>query len=220
LLHWDQTTDFPYREDLLQYNIGLSTLRILNPKRFSYRAAFNQDAWQKRSQGSWLAGGYLTCYVVNADSGLVPTRIANEFTERSDLRKGVFLDLGVLGGYAYTLVVHRHWFATISAAIGGGPTGQFLTSDKIDGAYRSNSAGFGWHAQFRGALGYNSRTHYMGVIFNQENIGYLMGKSNGFAWDVGNVRLIFAMRLQRKAPKVVERGFRWLEKETPVPVAP
>lgn len=220
LLKWEQPTEFPYRADLLQYNIGLSTLRILNPNRFSYRAAFNQDAWQKRSQGSWLAGGYLTCYVVKADSGLVPTRIANEFTERSDLRKGVFVDLGVLGGYAYTLVVDRHWFATVSAAIGGGPAGQFLTSDRGMATYRSNSMGFGWHAQFRGAIGYNSRTHYVGVIYNQETIGYLMGQTNGFAWDVGNVRLFLAMRLQRKAPRIVEKGFRWLDKETPVPVAP
>lgn len=220
LLQWDQPTEVPYRADLLQYNIGLSTLRILNPERFSYRAAFNQDAWQKRSQGSWLAGGYLTCYVVNADSGLVPVRIANEFTERSDLRKGVFLDLGVLGGYAYTLVVDRHWFATLSGAIGAGPAAQFLRSDKGEGTYRSNTLGLGWHAQFRGAIGYNSRTHYVGIIYNQETIAYVKGQSNGFAWDVGNIRLFLAMRLQRKAPRIVEKGFRWLEKETPVPVSP
>lgn len=219
-LQWDQPTEFPYRGDLLQYNIGLSTLRILNPQRFSYRAAFNQDAWQKRSQGSWLAGGYLTSYVVRADSGLVPARIANDFTERADLRHGVFLDLGVLGGYAYTLVVRQHWFATLSGAIGGGPAAQFLRADRGAGTFRTNSVGFGWHGQLRAAIGYNTRARYVGLVFNQENIGYPMGRNDGFAWDVGNFRLILAIRLQRKAPKVVEKGFRWLDKETPIPVAP
>ncbi|MBK6882697.1 MAG: DUF4421 family protein [Flavobacteriales bacterium] len=53
-LQWEQPTAFPYRADLLQYNIGISSLRIMDPGRFSYRAVFNQDAWQKRSQGSWV----------------------------------------------------------------------------------------------------------------------------------------------------------------------
>jgi hypothetical protein len=219
-LQWEQPTAFPYRADLLQYNIGISSLRIMDPGRFSYRAAFNQDAWQKRSQGSWLLGGYLTTYVVHADSGLVPARITEQFTERSDLRNGVFTDLGVLGGYAYTLVVQQHWFATLSGALGGGPAAQFLRADRGTGTFRTNSMGFGWHAQLRAAIGYNSRTHYVGVVFNQENIGYPMTRNNGFAWDVGNIRLIFAMHLQRKAPKMVEKGVRWLEQETPLPVAP
>ena len=78
-LGWDVPTEFAARSDIRQVTLGLTALHIFNDERFSYRAAFNQDAWQRKSAGSWLAGGYATYYDVRADSSLVPLALDSLF---------------------------------------------------------------------------------------------------------------------------------------------
>lgn len=214
---WEQSTSYPYRPDLVQFNIGLSSLRITNHKRFSYRATFNQDAWQQRSQGTWLYGGYATCYVVKADSALVPARLLDQFGSAATITRGLFVDMGPMGGYAHTFVHRRHWFLTVSGALGAGPSVQHLQLPGIEGSTSRVDLGPGWHAQFRAGIGYNSRYRYVGFLFNQEHIGYVLRAQNSFAWDVGNFRLMVVQRLKDR-PKRVDRGLRWLQKNTPLPV--
>ncbi|MBL7950257.1 MAG: DUF4421 domain-containing protein [Flavobacteriales bacterium] len=212
LLGWKGSTELPYRPDLLQYNIGISSLRILNHERFSYRAGFNQDAVQLRSQGSWLFGGYLTAYFVRADSALVPSRLREQFPAGSNVSSASYFDVGPMGGYAYTHVFRQRWFVTGSGALGGGISLQAVRVDEGEARRARRSAGVGWHTQLRAAAGYNSRSHYVGIVFSQEHIGYLQREGQRFVWDVGVVRLVFAQRL-RERPKVMDRSTRWLQRK-------
>jgi Domain of unknown function (DUF4421) len=214
---WEQTTSYPYRPDLVQFNIGISSLRIVNHTRFSYRAAFNQDAWQQRTQGTWLYGGYATCYVVKADSALVPARLLDQFGSAATITRGLFVDVGPMGGYAHTFVHRKHWFLTVSGALGAGPSVQHLRLPAAEGIITRVDLGPGWHAQFRAGIGYNRRYRYVGFLFKQEHIGYVLRAQNSFAWDVGNFRLMVVQRLKDR-PKRVDRGLRWLKKNTSLPV--
>lgn len=217
VVEWDQPTEFPYRADLFQFNIGLSTLRIANSGEFSYRAAFNQDAWQKKTSGSWLYGGYATAYFVKGDSAVVPTRLTGDFTDAAAISKGTFLDLGPMGGYARTFVYKQHWFVTLSAALGVGISVQDLKFPVQGTERHTTEFGPGWHAQWRGAMGYNSRRHCVVLFYNQEHVGYLLKEQDRFAWNVGNVRIMYAKRIGYK-PKGVDKGLKWLQKRTPVPL--
>lgn len=212
LLGWQQSTAYPYRADLFQSNIGISSLRVLNHTRFSYRAGFNQDAVQLRSQGSWLVGGYLTSYFLRADSALVPIRLRADFPRSASIRRAGFYDVGVMGGYAYTWVFAHGLFATGSGALGVGPSLQVHRSASMGGEEHTALFGPGWHVQFRVAAGYNSRLRYVGVVFTQEHIGYLHRSERRFAWDVGLVRVVFAQRFKER-PKAVDRGTRWLQRK-------
>lgn len=214
---WQQTTAVPYRPDLLQFNIGFSSLRIVDYEHFSYRATFNQDAWQQRSKGTWLYGGYATCYVLKADSALVPSVLLPEFNISSVITKGVFVDLGAMGGYVHTFVHKSHWFLTLSGAAGLGPSLQRLQLPQAEGVSTQVDLGPGWHLQFRAGIGYNSRYRYAGILFNQEKIGYLLQPQDRFAWDVGNFRVMLVQRLKDR-PRRVDRGLRWLKKNTLLPV--
>ena len=216
-LGWTQPTKYPYRPDLVQFNIGLSTLRIVDDEHFSYRATFNQDAWQQRTKGSWLYGGYATCYVMNADSSVVPDALQDQFGTTHGLTQGVFVDLGPMGGYAHTFVHKRHWFLTLSGAVGAGPSFQRVDLSDARVPDVRVDVGPGWHAQFRGGAGYNSRYYYAGFFFNQERVAYLLRSQDRYGWDVGNFRVIVAKRLKDR-PKRVDRGLRWLKKNTPLPV--
>lgn len=194
-LGWQQETGYPTRPDLTQFNLGASTVHIFNNGRFSYRAAFNQDAWQRRSQGSFLAGGYITYFHLKADSSIVPARLAGQFENGLHLRRGGFLDLGPSAGYAYTLVIHEHIFLTASVVVGGGLSLQrATTSEQVGREKLKTVAGLGWHGQYRAGAGYNSARYYAGFSFNQENIGYLIDERSNFYWSVGNIRLNFVKR--------------------------
>lgn len=213
-LGWEQPTLYPYRADLRQFNVGISSLRIHDHERFSYRAAFNQDAWQLRSAGTWLYGGYATCYVLKADSAIVPERISARFISSSAIREGIIADIGPMAGYAFTHVYRQHWFITVSGAGGAGVSVQRLRVPSAEGGERITDIGPGWHVQFRAAFGYNSARHYAGVLFNQELVGCFLLAQDRFAWDVGNFRIILAQRISER-PRTVDKGLRWLRSKDP-----
>lgn len=209
-LGWQQATFYPTRPDLVQFNLGASTVHIFNNDRFSYRAAFNQDAWQRRSQGSFLAGGYLTYFHLRADSSLVPTQLLPQFVDGLQIRRGGFLDIGPSAGYAYTLVLGEHVFITASMVFGAGLS--FQRAATVVATAREDLrtvAGLGWHGQFRAGAGYNSARYFIGFSFNQENIGYLIDERSSFHWGVGNFRFNVAKRFGDPAA-VLDRKLRRL----------
>jgi hypothetical protein len=213
-VNWPVQYERPYRPDLTQFNLGFSTVRILNSDRFSYRASFNQDAWQRRSQGSWLIGGYGTYFAVRADSSLVPTALRDQFNPDVSLRRGGFVDFGPMGGYVYTLVVREHFFLTLSGVVGAGLNMQQLTYPVAEGEARRFDVGPGWHAQLRSGAGYNSRTYYVGIGYNQERIGYLLQDQQRFTWTVSNLRFNVVKRFNTKIG-FMDRGIRWAKKKAP-----
>lgn len=220
LFEWaDQETDQPYRSDLRQFNAGISTLRMLNSERFSYRAAFNQDAWQRISQGSWMIGAYAVYYHLRADSSLVPTVISGQFGSQAAVRKGDFGDIGPMGGYAYTLVVGDHWFFTGSGAAGVGLSVQHVLTDPGGDAddREITTFGPGWHLQLRAGAGYNSKRQQMSITYNQERIHYLLRQQNVFAWSVGNLRFNLVYRFSEKVPWL-DKAVGWLKRKTPMPI--
>lgn len=220
-LNWPALAERPYRPDVRQFNVGFSSLRITNNDRFSYRASFNQDAWQKKSQGSWLFGGYMTFFGVRADSSLVPQAIQDRFTPEVRMRKGDFFDAGPMGGYVYTFVHKQHWFLTLSTVGGAGLAVQGLTypdsNSELEG--RRIDSGAGWRFQLRAGGGYNSKRHYVGLSFNQERVGYFLADQERFTWNVNNIRLNFVRRFNMKV-KFMDRGIRWARKKVPETLEP
>ncbi|MCB0794096.1 MAG: DUF4421 domain-containing protein [Flavobacteriales bacterium] len=205
LLGWEVPSVLPYRSDVVQSNIGLSTLYIFNNDRFSYRAAFNQDSWQRRSAGSFLAGGYATYYTIRADSSLVPAALSALYDSSLYIRRGDFVDAGPMGGYAHTFVIARHVFITLSYVVGVGLS-TYRTTVSLPGGVeateRQVSAGF--HGQGRSALGYNGSRFTVALTYNLENVNYSIGTDESFQWNVGNVRFNVAWRIDRRI-KLIDR---------------
>lgn len=214
---WVQDTELPTRPDLVQFNVGISTVHIFNNDRFSYRAAFNQDAWQRKSQGTLLAGGYFTYFHLNADSSIIPQRLALQYDDGLRLRRGGFLDLGPSLGYAYTLVIREHVFLTGSLVLGAGLSAQRATTlENTNREEKRTVVGAGWHSQFRAGAGWNGAVYYAGISFNQENVGYLIDDRSNFYWSVGNIRLNFARRFNL-GHTMVGRKIRKVKQELDLP---
>ena len=118
---WPSRDTFPKRPDISVFNVGYNFQYIFNHERYSYKAAFIQNEWQKKSAGSFTAG-FNAFYVINsADSSIIPGEVNPEDLfyglqyKRSDA-----INVGIHGGYYYTLVISQHFF--ISAGLSVGPS--------------------------------------------------------------------------------------------------
>jgi hypothetical protein len=152
--------EYYLRPDLRVRYIGTSVQYILNHKKFSYRAAFLQNEWQKKSAGTFIFGLEVYSGKVDADSTIIPTIVNGEEADRN-IKLLRFFEFGPNAGYAYTLVVKKHFFLTGSASISL-DYGENTISDR-DG--QKKTTGVSPNTFFRLFGGYNSKTWALSLIY-------------------------------------------------------
>ncbi|HUZ60047.1 MAG TPA: DUF4421 domain-containing protein [Hanamia sp.] len=179
-----------YRGDIKVALFGISQYRIFNPARFSYRAAFTQNEWQKKSAGTFLAGAGIYYGVVNADSSLIPQSIQQTYPGKN-IQKVNYFSFGPGIGYAYTLVLHQYVFFT----------GSVTTSLNFSFTNENLLANQGFHfsvkpvTRFRLAAGYNSRTWNVSANWVKDNVPFGgVDKKSNYVFNTGNYRFVIAKR--------------------------
>ncbi len=105
---------------------GFNFTYIFNHKKFSYPAAYNQGAPQRRSSGSFLAGIGFTQHSLSVDWGELTSLIGGHLGP--DFDKGLmdtlrfdkitYSDLSLSGGYAFNYVFARNWLLAASMCVG------------------------------------------------------------------------------------------------------
>lgn len=202
--------NFYLRPDLNVQEIGLSSYYINNNKRFSYRAAFLQSEWQKKSAGSFLFGGGIIYGNIKADSAFVPSALAANYKQNA-VRALRYFELGPGAGYAYTFVWKQNWFATASA-----------TASLDLGFVRESFAGgsdskisVSPNFLFRLGAGYNSATwnyNFSWVTSRTAVVGNF--SDNGYHVNTGNYRITVAKRFvaNRGLRKMLDKVDRVLDK--------
>ncbi len=183
------------RPDLVQENLGLSLLHIVGNRRFSYRAAFNQDAWQLRSAGAMLVGGYGVFQALRSDRPEIPQEVDSLFAPALRFRRLEQLELGGLLGYAHTFVIRRHVFLALSIAGGVGLVRSEGWYPQQDTDHREVLWGAGLRSQLRVALGYNSARTCVGLSASNETSSTDPARDASYEWNVGNLRLFVAYRI-------------------------
>src|SRR4030095_336866 len=78
--------------------------------------SFLQSEWQKKSAGTFIFGLEAYGGKVEADSTIIPTLVNNEEANRK-ITELHFFEFGPNAGYAYTLVIKKHFFITGSASV-------------------------------------------------------------------------------------------------------
>jgi len=199
----DITTDGSHylRPDLKVNLVGLSIQYIFNHGRFSYRAAYLQNDWQKKSAGTFIAGleGYYGA--VLADSTIVPRRVGKPVaTGNADQLK--FFEFGPNAGYAYSLVIRQHFFITVSGSVSFDYSANRITQEGT-GKW---VYGFSPNTFFKIFCGYNTPTWGVSAIYLNNAVQLPANGAGQVALNIGNVRLNFVYRFRpsRKAKKVLK----------------
>lgn len=110
--------DVILRPDLQTTSIGINAHYIFNNRRFSYRASFIQNEYQKKSAGSLIGGGGVHYFNIKADSSLIPADVKLGFFNDYKFNRSRIICVAVNMGYAHTIIIKRHYFLT-GALIGG-----------------------------------------------------------------------------------------------------
>lgn len=203
--NWQPGSPYPQRGDLRTTSSGFNLQYIFNHRRFSYRAAYQQNAWQKKSAGSFLLGS--ECYLIRmrADSAVTaPAGADAPFFRGVAFEGSDVYSLGVNAGYAHTFVYKSHFFLTLSL-LGG--VGFGSTRLEVRGAADPVKWGFQFNNTARLALGYNSARYFVGfsvvnlAVRSQTPVG-----RTSISFDTGNVRLNFCRRFAVKPPGFMRKG--------------
>lgn len=185
----DASGNYYLRPDIRVRAFGLSGHYITNHERFSYRAGFLQNEWQKKSAGTMLLGWQITWGNEEADSTLVPYAISGVHAEPTDQRMA-FFETGPSIGYAYTLVVREHFFlmGSVTAALVFG-------TNMVDNGEKEKSSSFIPNVSFKTFAGYNAARWALSLTFTNETLTIGNNTSDQlFALNAGNLRLNFVRR--------------------------
>lgn len=190
------------RPDMRQRNLGASVMHIRNNRRFSYRAAFNQDAWQRKSAGSWLVGGNFVYQGMRAERSAIPAAVDSFWREPLRLRRIDQIELGAMGGYAHTFVLRQRLYFSMTVCLGLGLVRNASTLVVDEGFIRRTHWGGNVRSQARIAMGYNSARTNIGLSYVNEQSQTSLAPQAIYAWSVGNFRLFFVKRFGTTIPPV------------------
>lgn len=187
--------NYYYRPDVSLNVMGLSAYRVKNFGKFSYRSAFFQNEWIRKSSGTLLYGGGVYYESINSnDSSLIPSKVAGLFPD-SNFNNFHFISFGPGAGYAYTFVLKKHFYVLGSAIINGNIN--FSTDE--NGSVKNKRTGFEPGINFKTAAGYG------GAVWNASlswagNVAFVkqanVAKANAF--PVSELRLTLARQILLK----------------------
>lgn len=186
------------RPDMKIQKIGASVQYVFNHGKFSYRAAFLQNEWQKKSAGTFLLGAEMYGGLAHEESNLIPDALIGDPSRNFKTIR--FFELGPNVGYAYTLVIAKHFFITASAAANLGVG--YSTHHGKTGRY--TQWGINPNYFLRGFAGYNSERWSINANYVHNNVQ--LAENGGFssAMMTGNYRLNFIYRFL-PGPKLKKR---------------
>lgn len=190
----DADGNFYHRSDLETRLLGGAFQYVLNNKRFSFRAAFLQTDWQKKSAGSFLLGFETYAGRIKSDSSLLPYRTDVDQAGRL-ARKDIFWQLGPTVGYAYTLVIKRHFFVTGTLA----ESFNFARREMTNGTEERVTWKFVTNPSYRAVVGYNTYRWGVALYYINNRIN-IPGSLNGskLAVSAGTFRVNFVYRFRSK----------------------
>lgn len=198
---WEAGDPYYIRGDIRSRTTGLDLYYIFNSSRFSYRAAILQNEWQKKSAGSFLVGGSLVYNATLGDSSIVPDDIYyGRFFNDLKFKKSNNFSFGPAFGYAYTLVIKKHYFM-MGSLNGSGTLGftQLLLAENEDKVKSGLALGF--RADLILSAGYNSDRWYYGISYvNMALVTQAPVDERSISYETGMFRFNIVRRFSTKKP--------------------
>ncbi len=198
---WDHPNRFPQRPDIKTYNFGYNIQYLFNSKKFSYPASYIHNEYQKKSAGTWVIGSNSFFMIVEGDSAINrPGSDPEDLFGSKAFHRTDMLNIGISGGYYYTLVIAKHIFLSLGLAIGPGMGFSWLDYDETG---RSEKTGLtlGMNGLLRSSAGYNGRKIFVGISLLHQMVWNQLPVENIWEfYSTGNLRVNFVYRFKLKKP--------------------
>lgn len=198
---WNSDSPFPQRPDIGLVNLGLTARYVWNNTRFSYKSSFDFSEKQRKSAGSLIFGLYAFINGVVADSSVIPHYALSSFDESIMYSSYSGIHLGASVGYAYTFVIKKNFFFTLSVIPGIGAFASELTL--ADGSVVNPDAKASIVISSRFSLGYSKNRFYLAI--NGVNGTTIAAASKEYSTEVsyGNANVTLGYRFN--APRLLKR---------------
>ena len=188
------SSSYYYRADVKERLWGVSAYKVPNKEKFSYRAAINQNEWQKKSAGSVLYGGEVYLGIIEGDSALVPKAIQVGFPQ-AGITEMRYITIAPGIGYAYTAVLGNHFF--IMGSLVGNLDVNFTTEEK--GTTQNKKTSVGPSAVYKAAVGYNSSTWGFNFsILGRESLVKAASSTKDYFFPTGAYRIALSKKIDIK----------------------
>jgi hypothetical protein len=208
---WDPASGYPIRGDLRTHILGLNVQYLFNSARYSYKAAFQQNEFQRRSAGSPIVGIEAYYMLGMSDSVMVAGNIPpSGFMDDNPFNQVDIANMGVNGGYAYTFVWDQKMSLSLSTLFGLS-AGYNQVHDSPSSVTYSSGITAGVTNSTRISFGINSKQYYVGLSFRFFSLANMTpGYTDWFAYSTSNIRINFVRRFQLKRSIVILRPDLWI----------
>lgn len=196
--NWDMIT-YPKRKDIRSTAAGINFRYVFNNEKFSYKASFTQTERQEKSAGSWLLGASFSDIQIAGDSNLVAIPQNNYFDDTSKIKKANFVNIGISGGYIFTLKIKKYIF--ITASLNPGIAYQFGIIRTQKPEFNSKISKLSFYGQARFSAGYNGKEFYYGVSAVTENYTLSDQMKSSIKFTTGNLMVFLGKRINHKKIK-------------------
>ena len=208
--NWDGGNYMPQRGDMRTSIVGLNVQHLFNSDRYSYKASFWQNEFQKRSAGSPILGLEAYWMLGMSDSIMVEGAIPPMgFMDEVSFNRADVMHVGLNGGYAHTFVWMEKLYLSLSTTMG------------LSGAYNKVQYTPDSHTLSRGlslgatnttriSMGYDTGKYYFGLSFSRFWMNSMAKAYQAwYGYNTGHFRINFVRRFTLKQPIKLLRPDLW-----------
>ncbi|MBI5218720.1 MAG: DUF4421 family protein [Bacteroidia bacterium] len=196
---FNNRTNFPSRSDIQTASAGLAFSYVKNHKKFSYKAPFSQTERQKKRAGSWIFGGFFSIYYLGADSNIVKFAAAGSFNDSCKIRYAIIISEGVSAGYAYTFIIKKRYYISLSFMPGLAYQTSHLWIEGMQTGIKKSGVNLKTQARF--AMGYSGEKYYWGFSAVSDEFVMKNSTSSQLKYSLGNIKFFFGRWFNLKKSK-------------------
>jgi hypothetical protein len=191
--------------------VGLNVQYLFNSDRFSYKASFLQNQFQRKSAGSPIAGIEAYWMLGMTDSVMVAGNIPpSGFLRDRPFDQADVFHGGLNGGYAYTFVWRESLYFSLSTVLGVSGGNNRIHNTSTSDSYRTGLT-LGLNNTSRISLGYNNSSYYVGLSLIRFTMANHVGEDrNWIAYHTGRIRLNVVKRFITRRPIKILRPDLWI----------
>lgn len=184
-----------FRHDIQSTAIQLSYAHAFNSNKISGGSILSGAHKQKKNVGTFLLGGFLSYYQLEADSSIIPSDAEVWFDNSGDLQNMHSYGGGVIGGYGHIFVLQKDFFLFINGLGGLG-----LARKELDDGLEQHvvSDPFIYRLNLRISFGYNGPRLYV-ILTGTDDLSITsLDYGNWGLLNAGKAKMILGYKFRKR----------------------